>query len=73
MMRFFTNGTWRPRMDTIAEIPTPVGEGCIACDAPIQADDCGVSMIYMGPDGDAYRPWHLACFRKALGIERIEA
>lgn len=73
MMRFFTNGTWRPRSTAIAEIPTPVGECCLACGAAIGADDCGISMVHMDASGDAYRPWHLACFRDALGIERIEA
>ena len=72
-MRFFTNGTWRPRLDASAEIPTPVGERCLACDAAIMADDCGVSMIYMSEAGDAYRPWHLACFRRALGIDGAPA
>ena len=73
MMKFFTNGTWRPRLEAIQQIPTPVGESCLACDAPIAADDCGVSMIHMGVDGDAYKPWHLACFRRSLGIEGAKA
>ena len=73
MMRFFTNGTWRPRALAIEEIPTPVGASCLACGKPIDAEDCGVSMVHMDVSGDAYRPWHLSCFHKALGIERIEA
>lgn len=73
MMRFFTNGTWRPRLSAITEIPTPVGECCLACGETIAAEDCGVSMVHMDGSGDAYRPWHLACFRNALGIEKIEA
>jgi hypothetical protein len=73
MMKFFTNGTWRPRLDEIEQIATPVGESCLACGAAIQADDCGVSMIHMGAHGDAYRPWHLACFRRSLGIEGAQA
>ena len=68
-MRFFSNGTWRPRSSLIMEIPTPVGEPCLACDETIQADDRGVSMVHMDVRADAYRPWHLACFRRALGIE----
>ena len=68
-MRFFTNGTWRPRLDAIAQIPVPVGECCLACGKAIQADDCGVSMAHMDTSGDTYRPWHLACFRRSLGIE----
>lgn len=71
-MRFFTNGTWRPRLE-IEQIDTPVGESCLACGAAIQADDCGVSMIHMSAHGDAYRPWHLACFRRSIGIEGAEA
>jgi hypothetical protein len=73
MMKFFTNGTWRPRVDTIEQIPTPVGKSCLACGQAIQADDCGVSMVHMSTSGDAYRPWHLACFRAALGIEGAKA
>lgn len=72
MMKFFSNGTWRPRSRAIEEIPTPVGASCGACGATIHADDCGVSMVHMAESGDAYQPWHLACFRDALGIERIE-
>ena len=73
MMRFFTNGTWRPRLAAMAEIPTPVGESCLACGGAIAADDCGVSMVHMDSSGDAYRPWHLACFRASLGIESAQA
>ena len=72
-MRFFTNGTWRPRLREIAEIPVPVGECCLACRRAIQADDCGVSMIHMDASELAYRPWHLACFQSALGIAGAEA
>jgi hypothetical protein len=46
-MRFFSNGTWRPRSPSVVEIPTPVGEPCLAYGEPIQADDCGVSMAHM--------------------------
>ena len=69
MMKFFSNGTWRPRAREIAKVPTPVGEHCLACGAAIQAEDCGISMVHMDASGDAYRPWHLACFRRSLGIE----
>jgi hypothetical protein len=76
MLKFFTNGTWEPRSPEIERIATPVGDRCLACGKPIEPDDCGVSMIHSGVtfdaalSGDAYRPWHLACFRGALGIER---
>ena len=73
MMKFFSNGTWRPRAREIEEVPTPVGASCLVCGAAIQTDDCGVSMVHMGEGGNAYRPWHLACFRDALGVEKIEA
>ena len=72
-MMFFGNGTWRPRAKEITEIPTPVGASCLACGAAIQADDCGVSMVHMDASDAAYRPWHIACFRDALGIEKVEA
>jgi len=71
--QFFTNGTWRPRADTFAEVPTPVGEICLACGLAIRADDCGLSMVHLDESRAARRPWHLACFRAALGIEGIEA
>lgn len=73
MMRFFTNGTWRPRSAVITEIPTPVGERCLACGEAIATEDCGVSMVHMDASGNAYRPWHLACFRRSLGIEGAQA
>ena len=73
MMKFFSNGTWSPRSCAIEEIPTPVGETCLACGKSIDAEDCGVSMVHMSASGDAYRPWHLACFHDALGIERVRA
>lgn len=72
-MRFFSDGTWRPRAATISEIPAPVGEVCLGCGAPIQAADCGVSLVHMDASGDTYRPWHLACFRRVLGIEASDA
>ncbi len=72
-MRFFSNGAWRPRDPMIKQVTTPVGEACLACGAAIEADDCGISMVHMDIRTDAYRPWHLACFRRALGIEGAEA
>ena len=72
-MRFFTNGSWQPRSSTIAEVPTPIDDACLACGEAIQADDCGVSMIHMDESAEVYRPWHLACFRRALGIEGAAA
>ena len=72
-MKFFTNGTWRPRLSTIVQIATPVGEPCLACGKSIEAEDCGISMIHMDGSGDAYRPWHLACFQFAIGIEGAKA
>lgn len=72
MMKFFTNGTWRPHV-RLAEIPTPVGESCLACGKEIQPDDCGISMVHMDTSGDARRPWHLSCFQAGLGIEGAKA
>ena len=74
-MRFFTNGTWSPRTGEIEQIPTPIGELCLACRVEIEADDCGVSMVHMydARGGADYRPWHLACFRRALGIDGTTA
>lgn len=61
--------TWRPPLRASDEIPAPIGEPCLLCSEPIQAEDCGVFMIHMAIDGDAYRAWHLGCFRSALGVE----
>lgn len=72
MMRFFTNGTWCPRLAAI-EVSTPVGERCLACGETIAAEDCGVSMLHMDGSYNAYRPWHLACFRTSLGVEGDKA
>jgi hypothetical protein len=72
-MRFFTNGTWRPRLPSIEQIDTPIGQRCLACGAAITTDDCGISMIHADATGDAYRPWHLTCFRASLGIESAQA
>lgn len=72
MMKFFTNGTWRPNA-ALEQVPAPVGERCLDCNLKIHAEDCGVLMIHMSEEGDAYRPWHLSCFRRMLGIERAEA
>jgi hypothetical protein len=68
-VKFFTNGTWKPRLPSIPQVPTPVGDTCLLCDAAIEADDCGLVMMHMAPDGDAYRPQQLVCFRAAIGIE----
>jgi hypothetical protein len=73
MMRFFTNGTWRPSTPEIEEVPTPIGEHCLACGTAIRDGDCGVSMVHMDVSGATYRPWHLACFRRSLGIEGAQA
>lgn len=78
-MKFFTDGTWEPRSPEIERVATPVGERCLACGRAIEPDDCGVSMIHADAsigaalNGDAYRPWHLVCFRAALGIEGAKA
>jgi hypothetical protein len=78
-MKFFTNGTWSPRTPQIEQVATPVGDACLACGKTIGADDCGVLMIHADArmadavSGDGYRPWHLSCFRRALGIEGADA
>lgn len=72
MMKFFSNGMWRPRVDTIEEISVPIGERCLACGRALQADDCGVSMIHLDVSSSSYRSWHLACFQVALGIEGVK-
>jgi hypothetical protein len=71
-MKFFTNGTWEPRSPEIVRVKTPEGVPCLACGKPIGLGDCGVLMIYSDAQfSGEYRPWHLACFRSALGIEEV--
>lgn len=73
-MKFFTNGTWRPRSGDIEEVPTLVNRTCIGCGQPIQADDCGIFMPHTTERGNtSHLPWHLACFQAALGIEGAKA
>jgi hypothetical protein len=73
-MKFFTNGTWRPRVGDIEEVLTPISRVCLACGQPIRADDCGILMLHTNARGNtAYQPWHLACFQGALGIEETKA
>ena len=72
-LKFFTNGTWYPRYSVMAQVKAPVGESCLACDKPIEAEDCGVSMIHSDAKGDAYHPWHLVCFRASIGLAVSEA
>jgi hypothetical protein len=54
-------GTCLPAVDT------PVGETCLRCGVAIKADDVGVVMPYVA-ETVVERPWHLTCFREALGI-----
>jgi hypothetical protein len=52
----------------IPEIATPVGDACLRCGLPIKEGDVGFVMPHMTEEVTVERPWHLACFRLALGI-----
>jgi len=42
---------------------------CAACEERFQANDQGVILPFLGgPGAPAELPYHLACFREALGI-----
>ena len=66
-MKFFN---YRPDWATARdECAVPVGEECWYCHQPIQPADEGVLMPHVESDEVAdWKPWHLRCFRKALGI-----
>lgn len=55
--------------------PTPVGERCFDCKARIVEGDEGLLIPggAVGPDGAivyVIDPWHIACFRRGLGVQR---
>lgn len=52
----------------IPQVDTPVGETCTYCSAPIKEGDVGIVMPHVGATVEE-RPWHITCFRSALGIE----
>ena len=59
----------------IPSVDTPIGETCARCSVPIKAGDVGIVMPHMGAGVQfgthavEELPWHIACFRAALGIE----
>ena len=53
----------------IPAIETPVGDACAYCSVPIKAGDIGVVMPHVA-EVVIDKPWHIACLRTALGIER---
>lgn len=53
MNHYFGQPWDAPFIDDAEQIPTPVGEPCLACEEPIAEGDQGVVMpyVYLGPDG----------------------
>lgn len=54
--------------------PTPVGEPCFDCKVPIVDGDEGLLIPggAVGPDGGivyVIDAWHIACFRRGLGVK----
>lgn len=48
--------------------PVP-GERCVVCDKQFWEDDQGIILPFVGgPDDPPELPYHLACFRTALGL-----
>lgn len=52
----------------IPRVPTPVGQRCQACEAPIASYDRGFVLPCEEDGLLARRPWHRACFLRNLGI-----
>lgn len=52
----------------IPSVDTPVDEVCMRCGILIKEGDVGVIMPHVGEKETVDRPWHIACFRLALGI-----
>lgn len=59
-MRYFGPPGDAPVYETMAGAPTPVGEPCFHCAAPIGEDDQGFLIPHIGEIDP--RPWHKACF-----------
>lgn len=53
----------------IPQVDTPVGEACLRCGVPIKAGDVGILMPHTLDLDCVEKPWHISCFRAALGIE----
>lgn len=52
----------------IPQVDTPVGEACMRCGAPIKAGDVGIVMPHTSEVETVERPWHISCFRAAIGL-----
>jgi hypothetical protein len=52
----------------ITEVATPIGEPCLSCNVAIKEGDVGLIMPHVGETVEE-KPWHITCFRLALGIQ----
>lgn len=58
-----------PICDQAYHTLTPVGQMCLRCERPIQADSQGIVTAAVDHEGRAtMRPWHLDCFLGSVGI-----
>lgn len=54
--------------DDCDRVPVPVGGICLTCNEPIEPADRGVMMVYSGEGAAHYRPMHVDCFCRSVGI-----
>lgn len=73
MTAFFGERWDAPRVDDATQVPTPVGDPCLYCTEPIEADDRGVLMPYVDRVEDGVvvggvAPVHMECdLRMGIG------
>lgn len=47
--------------------PTPTGTPCAWCDEPIEADEGGLLIPFLGENVEAVdQPWHIECFGRSI-------
>lgn len=61
--------TWgAPCCDPAAQVPTPVGEKCLACNGTIHDMDQGFLIPALADETETY--WHLNCFLRNIGVRK---
>lgn len=55
--------------ETCEQVPAPVGEICMYCNEAIKKGERGVAMVHTDNHGSQYRPMHIDCFGKMMGVQ----
>lgn len=56
-----------PVCETATVVETPVGDSCFWCGAPIEVDDRGHVIPYLGGNGETgFSSWHRECFLRSI-------